>query len=180
MAIREVTEIPKSSRGQRVQPFTYTEKIRDDIKNAYDRHIPIFEFTEYDNPNYVTTYAKDIACRFITQQVYSPAMHNIKARVKKKFRRKLGKAVEYIRIQTPMTAEPAIKIIGVTVHDEKHVYGKIDFDYIANFEDIMVNRYCEYYSKPEVQTDLIRKKEREEARAEMQALREQARERQNR
>jgi len=180
MAIREITEIPKSSRNQRAQPFEYTEKIMNDIKEAYDRHIPIFEFIEYDNPNYVTTYAKDIACRFISQKVYSPTIHNIKTRVKKKFKRKLGKAVDYIRIQTPLTAEPAIKIIGVTVNDEKHVYGKIDYDYITNFEDIMVNRYCEYYAKPEIQTDLIRRKEREEARAEMQALREQARERRNR
>ena len=127
MAIREVDKIPKSSRNQRAQPFEYTEKIMNDITEAYERRIPIFEFTEYDNPNYVTTYAKEIALRFITQKLYSTAYVNIRSAVKKKFKRKLGKAVDYIRINVPLSAEPAIKIYGVTVNGEKHVYGKIDF-----------------------------------------------------
>ena len=173
MAIREVDKIPKASRTQRAQPFEYTERLMNDIKEAYARHIPMFEFIDYDNPAYVVTYAKDLAYKFIKKELYTPKQHSIESAVKRKFKKTFGKGVDHIQIRLGTSAEPAIKIVGVTVDGEKHVFGIIDFDYIANFEDIMVDRFCKYYSKPEVQTDILRRIDRDNFRAEMKRRRKQ-------
>ena len=173
MAIQEVDNIPKTSRVQRAQPFEYTEKITADIRQAYDNHIPMFEFIDYDNPAYVVSYAKDLAYKFIQKELYTPYRVKIEAEVKKRFKKVFGKGVDYIKIRLGTSAEPAIKIIGVTVNGEKRVFGSIDFDYIVNFEDIMVDRFCKYYPKPEVQTDILRRVELDEFKAELNTRRNQ-------
>ena len=161
MAIREVNKIPKSTRVQIAQPFDYTNRIMEDLTEAYGRHLSTFELIDYDSPTYVASYSREIATRFMKKVLYTPTAINIKNRVMAALKPELGELVKYIRTPIPATAEPAIKIYGVTVNGEKRVFVKIDYDYIEQYEDQTVNKYVKYYGRPEAQEKLQREYNRE-------------------
>lgn len=161
MSIIRVKNIPKPKHTPPEEPFNYRDKLAKDIRKAYDKKIDKFEFIGYPNANYVSSYARNIAYKFIKEELYILIKRRVQETLVKEFTRKLKKAVKYIRVDVPSSAEPAIKIHGVTVRDVKRVYGEIDFEYIDNFENMLLEKYRKYYSDKAVQQELKNMLERE-------------------
>ena len=137
MAIKEVTEIPKSIRVQIAEPFEYTEKIMADIRYAYINKIKLFEFVGYNNPNYLCTYSKRIAFRFINEILFKPAKQEVREQLKEE----LKTDSIFVSPCTSSAANRAIIIKGVTLEDnQKHVYAEIDYEWIANFKGDLLER----------------------------------------
>lgn len=154
MSIIRVKTIPKPKHTPPEEPFNYRDKLFKDIRKAYDKRIDKFVFIGYPNANYASSFARNIALRFLQEELYTPIRRKVRETLVKEFSHKLKKAVKYIRVDVPSSAEPAIKIHGVTVHDVKKVYGEIDFEYIDNFENILLEKYRKYYSDKKVQKEL--------------------------
>lgn len=166
MSIKKVKSIPKSLRVQKTEPFEYQKKLMQDFQKAWVRHYDKFEFTGYENPNYLVSYAKKIAYQFLKQDVLVPAYAEATRMLQKKFKRDIGDVAAYIKVRPPYeTAEPVIKIYGVTVLGEKRVFGEIDWDYVNNIVDRIVAVNVSYFSRQDVQRDLVEAKERDERRA---------------
>lgn len=170
MAIRVVTEIPKPTHTQKAEPFEYTERLKADLTEALDQKVPMFELIGYDSPTYAASYGRDLAYKLLQERLYSLVNKNIKTRLKKSLRRSLGKAVKYIKITMPYTAEPIMKIQCITVNGQKRVFVKIDFDYMDNFETVMVEKYKKYYKTEDIRKELLCKLEHEEWKAEQAAM----------
>ena len=155
MSIKKVKSIPKPFRVQKAEPFEYQTKLLQD-----------FEFIGYENPNYLTTYAKKIAHKFLLNSVLIPAYREATEKLQKKFKKEIGEAAKYISVRPPFeSAEPAIKITGVTVLGEKRVFGEIDWDYINNMSDRIVENSIPHFSKREVQAKYVELLDREKHKA---------------
>ena len=163
MSIKKVKSIPKSLRVQKAEPFEYQKKLMQDFQKAWVRHYDKFEFTGYENPNYLVSYAKKIAYQFLKPDVLVPAYTEATRILQKKFKRDLGDVAKYIKVRPPYeSAEPAIKIYGVTILGEKRVFGEIDWDYIDNMSDRIVEKYIPYFSRDDVQRKLAKEREKDE------------------
>jgi len=166
MSIKKVKSIPKSLRVQKAEPFEYHDKLLKDFQKAWCRQYDKFEFTGYENPNYLVTYAKKIAYQFLKDGVLVPAYAEATRILQKKFKQDIGDVAAYIKVRPPYeTAEPAIKIYGVTVLGEKRVFGEIDWDYVNNIVDRIVAANTPYFSRQDVQRNLAETKERDERKA---------------
>jgi hypothetical protein len=166
MSIKKVKTIPKSLRVQKAEPFEYQKKLLKDFQKAWVRRYDKFEFTGYDNPNYLVSYAKKIAYQFLKKDVLVPAYAEATEKLQKKFKKDLGDVAKYIKVRPPYeSAEPAIKIYGVTILGEKRVFGEINWDYIDNMSDRIVEANTQYFNREDVQRKLAKAKEDDDRRA---------------
>lgn len=166
MSIKKVKSIPKPFRVQKAEPFEYQTKLLQDFEKAWIKHYDKFEFTGYENPNYLTTYAKKIAHKFLLNSVLIPAYREATEKLQKRFKKEIGEAAKYISVRPPFeSAEPAIKITGVTVLGEKRVFGEIDWDYINNMPDRIVKESIPHFSKREVQAKYVELLDKEKRKA---------------
>lgn len=161
MPIIKVTSIPTASHTPPEDPFNYRDAIREDLKEAIEKRIEMFELVGYPNTNYVTSSAKVVAFKYLSEIVFIPAKDNVKKKLSKEFKKELGGAVKYIRPNIPKTNTKAIEFRGVTVRGVKRAYAKIDFDYIDNFEKNLLDQTRTYYSDPDIQASLKKRWDRE-------------------
>ena len=162
MAIIVVNEIPKPVRPVKTEPYNYRGKVRTDLEYAYNEHLSKFEFVGYKSNASASQFAKEEALKLFNAKVFKPIEIKVTDELKTKLKRKLGGAVKYIKIRTrSYSAEPAIKISGVTVDGEKRLFGEIDWDYVANYESLIREKYLEYYSDKDRIEDLKDKYDRE-------------------
>jgi len=137
MAIKEVKKIPEIEKHINAAPFEYVIKLEADIRYAYVNHIKRFEFVGYANPNYLAESARQAAHRFIDEILYIPARSEVREILMTEFPDR-----DYITIGPKITASnnKAIKVYGRTVDDEKRVFVEIDYDYIANFKQELLEK----------------------------------------
>jgi hypothetical protein len=161
MAIKVVKEIPKPVHEQKTPAFSYTEKVLADITEAYENRISKFELIGYDNQTYLASCTHTLADKFAKKVVYTPVHSIVVAKLRDKFKRSYGKAVKYINVSMPKSSEPAIKVSGVTVDGEKHVFVEINFDYIDNLETYLYDTAIAYYRKAGTKAELKERLARE-------------------
>lgn len=154
MAIKVVKQIPKPSHEQKTPAFSYTEKVLADISKAYKKRIAKFELIGYDNPTYLASCTHSLAYRFIKDTLYDPTERCVTEKLRERYKKSYGKSARYIRVTTPASSEPAIKVSGVTVNGVKRVFVEIDFDYIDNLETSLYDKAVAYYRKAETKTEL--------------------------
>ena len=95
---------------------------------------------------------------------YYAAANEVKDTLCNELKSKLGKAIKYIKTDTPRSSEPYIKISGVTVNGEKRLFGCIDWDQVDKIKEMMLDKYMKYYSNKEVIAELKYKLRREKQR----------------
>ena len=164
MAIIVVKEIPKPNRPQKTEPVDYRGKVRTDLGYAWNEHISKFEFVGYNSVATAAQYARDEAYKMFEEKVYKELRKNVEEELQTEFKRKLGKAVKYIRVDYRRTAEPAIIISGVTVSGVKRVFGEIDWNYIDTLHDTLMEKYRAKYSDKKLIAELKERWAKEKAR----------------
>ena len=162
MAIIVVNEIPKPVKPVKTEPYDYRGKVRIDLEQAYNDHLSKFEFVGYKSNASAAQFAREEALKLFNTEVFKPAEKKVVEELKVKLKRKLGGATKYIRIAPRLNnAEPAIKISGVTVCGVKRLFGEIDWDYVANYESFIMDKYLKYYSDKDHIEELKNKYDRE-------------------
>jgi len=164
MAIITVNEIPTPNRPHKTEALDYRGKVRADLEQAWNEHISKFEFVGYNSNATAATVAREEAYKIYSSNVLNMTIKAVEDELKQKLKRKLGGATKYIRIQMRRTSEPAITISGVTVNGVKRLFGAIDWDYINNLHDTLLDTHLARYSKKEVIAELKTKWAREKER----------------
>ena len=99
MAIIVVNEIPKVNRPQKVESFDYRGKTRADLEQAWRKRINKFEFVGYNSNASALQFAKEEANKMIYDKLYAPAKKVVTEILQEELKKKLGKAVKYIRVK---------------------------------------------------------------------------------
>lgn len=164
MAIIVVNEIPEPNRPQKTEPFDYRGKTRTDLEYAWNEHISKFELVGYKSNASAMQYAKEEAYKLFEEKVYRSMRKSVEDTLKEEFKKKLGKAVKYIRVDYRRSAEPAICIVGVTVSGVKRLFGEINWDYIEHLQEGLLDTYRKKCSDKKFITDCRERLAREKAR----------------
>lgn len=167
MAIIVVNEIPKANRPQKTEPFDYRGKTRTDLEYAWNEHISKFEFVGYKSNASAMQYAKSEAFKLFEERCYRDVKNSVEETLKEELKKKLGSAVKYIRVDYRRSAEPAIRIVGVTVSGVKRLFGEINWDYIEHLHENLLDTYRKKCSDKKFIADCRERLAREKARERM-------------
>lgn len=167
MAIIVVNEIPEPNRPQKTEPFDYRGKTRTDLEYAWNEHISKFELVGYKSNASAMQYAKEEAYKLFEEKVYRSMRNSVEDTLKEEFKKKLGKAVKYIRVDYRRSAEPAIRIVGVTVSGVKRLFGEINWDYIEHLQENLLDTYRKKCSDKKFIADCKERLAREKAKERM-------------
>jgi hypothetical protein len=163
MAIIVVNEIPKPVRPVKTEPVNYRGKVNADLEYAWNEHIAKFEFVGYNSNNSAAQFAREEAYKIYKSKVLTSTIKRVEETIRTRLKRKLGGATKYIRVNLRSTAEPAITISGVTVSGVKRLFGEIDWDYIDNLYETLLDTNLKKYSDKNVIAELkdkwVREKE---------------------
>ena len=155
MAIMAVKEIPEVVH-KATEYKGIKDSIRTDIEEAYNQGIAKFEIVGYydSTPEYIGTCARDVAFDLFKDRIHKDAAKSVTQSLRKRFKSKLGDAVDLIKVDRPLRADPAITVTGITIGGIKRIFVAIDYDYINRYQTNMLDRLDKYYSKSDVQEDL--------------------------
>ena len=130
MAIKEVDYIPRSNGKKRM---TFTQMVRDDINEAFDKHISKFEFVGEYNYKTLAPIVREQTRHFYTNKIYVPAERAVKLALLQE---------GYTEIKLPLTAyrdsERVFRVKSITGEDRIHVYVEIDFDYLQTYRETLL------------------------------------------
>lgn len=145
MAIKRVKVIPKPVHTINRGPSDYTVNLKKDLQKAWDKRYNKFEFTGYENNTYVVANARQIAYNMVKGFI-QVGYRDATVKLQDALRPILGKCVECIKLLPPYnTAEPIIKVHGVTVDGVKRAFCEIDWDLIDNYPDKVAEMYKDRY-----------------------------------
>lgn len=129
MAIKEVKNIPQA-RGKK---STQTQMARNDIKEAFDKRISMFELEGNYNYKTLSSVVRAQMHHYFINNIYVPTVREVKNILSEE---------GYTNIQIPdgftRGEHSAYEVYGVTGTDRKHVYVKIYFDYIDDFKNTLL------------------------------------------
>jgi len=142
-SIKPIDAIPENPniKSRDLTPKNYSQKIYDDLKEAYDKHIAVFEFEGDYNYNNFTTYAHEPIKR-LTQELIVPGVEKA---IKEKFMKDMHKDISYlpndlIKLNLVDGYGSFITIVTIRGEDRKHVYGKINFNYAEELKTRCIRR----------------------------------------
>lgn len=161
MAIKVVNEIPKPIRPIKVEPFDYRGKTHADLEQAWNERISKFEFVGYNSNTSALQFAKDEANKMVYDKLYVPAKKVVTEILQGELKKKLGKAVKYIKVRPYIRAYPTISFTGVTVDGVKRIFCEFNWDNIDHYTDGLLEQTREIYSDKETIIKLKNRYERE-------------------
>lgn len=129
--IKKIDKIPETLLEKRQ---SYREMIRRDIEHAYKNRIQTFEFEGDYNWKYLAQYAREEADFFVRRMIIRPEAIRVREAMKKEF-----PDAKYVCVESEFKYKN--RLIQIRSHkgeDRIHVYGRIAFDEIDRFYEILL------------------------------------------
>lgn len=136
--IEIVKEIPKPIR---TEDNTDKGNIRKDIKEAIENKIVLFEFVGDYNYEYLPCWVREEA-----ENIFASMFLPIRKRVAERVEKELD-IINVITKSHTKYKNSMYKVTTVKQEDRRHVYMKIDYDFINTLEETLYETTLAYYKK---------------------------------